>query len=99
MNPFIKEVKMILDEDNFLTYKLKDGTEAGHCKYRMRYHNNHKGVFVEYINVDHEYRRQGIGEELLYYLYKKYGPVYGEFVTAGGVALLNKFLRDYVYKQ
>lgn len=90
---------MIRDDDRFLTYTLQDGTEAGHCKYRMRYHNDHKGVFVEYIHVEHEYRRQGIGEELLYYLYRKYGPVYGEFVTAGGVALLNKFLRDYVYKQ
>lgn len=85
---------MIRDEENFLTYTLKN-EEVGHCKYKLK----KDSVWVEYIHVEHEYRRQGIGEELLYYLLNKYGPVYGEFVTAGGVNLLNKFLRDYVYKQ
>ena len=36
---------MILDDCKFLTYKMRDGTEAGHCKYRFQYHNNKRGVF------------------------------------------------------
>lgn len=87
---------MIIDNKKSLTYTLDDNTEIGYCKYKIKRDNS---VFVEYIFVEHKYRKQGVGEEILLYLYKKYGPVYGEFVTAGGVKLLNKFLKDYVYKQ
>ena len=51
---------MIRDEENFLTYTLKN-EEVGHCKYKLK----KDSVWVEYIHVEHEYRRQGIGSKLL----------------------------------
>lgn len=84
---------MIEDKSNILTYYDDEGEEIGNVKYHKKWH----GVWIDYIYVEQEYRKSGKGLYLLYYLYKKYGPIYGEFVTAGGVKLLNKFLRTYIY--
>lgn len=83
---------MIVDNKSNLTY-IKNNTEIA----SVLYHKKWNGVWVEYIYVEKEFRHSGVGLELLEYLHNKYGPVYGEFVTAGGVKLYNKFLREFVY--
>ena len=83
---------MINDNKSSLTY-IKNNIEIA----SVLYHKKWNGVWVKYIYVEKEFRHSGVGLELIKYLYDKYGPVYGEFVTAGGVKLYNKFLREFVY--
>lgn len=76
-----------LQKHKLLTLKFNE-FEIGYCNFDI----NENKIFINYIWVDHNYRRNGYGLQMLKYIEFKYNKnIEGDFITPNGILLWKKY--------